>query len=116
DDTGAQAGRPTQATGAPARSPNGDQMMSAKKTDPAAPSLKDRADNAIGTARQRAVAAYDNARESAAGATRKAGDQLGEAPLAVLAGGIAAGAILSALLPTSRRERDLLAPVTDNIR
>lgn len=68
------------------------------------------------TTRARAVAAYDNARDSAAAAGRKAGEQIGEAPFALLAGGIAAGAILAALLPTSRRERELLAPVTEGIK
>ena len=89
--------------------------MSAKK--PAKPaSLRDKAEDAIDGARERAITAYDSARDSAAAAGKKAGDQLGEAPLAVIAGGIAAGAILAALLPTSRREKQLLAPVTDNIR
>ena len=80
------------------------------------PTLRERADDAIEGARERAITAYDSARDSAAAAGRKASDQLGEAPLAVLAGGIAAGAILAALLPTSRRERELLAPVTDSLR
>ncbi len=87
--------------------------MSVKHTKPTPePSLRDRADGALDSARERAITAYD----SAAAAGRKASDQLGEAPLAVIAGGIAAGAILAALLPTSRRERELLAPVTDSIR
>lgn len=68
------------------------------------------------TARERAVQAYDSARDSAAAPGKKATDQLGEAPLIVLAGGIAAGAILAALLPTSRRERELLSPVTDSLK
>ena len=89
--------------------------MSAKKLTKAA-SLRDKAEDVIDGARERAITAYDTARESAAAAGKKAGDQLGEAPLAVIVGGIAAGAILAALLPTSRRERQLLAPVTDNIR
>mgnify|MGYP000170255515 CR=1 FL=1 len=89
--------------------------MSAKKPTKAA-SLRDKAEDAIDVARERAITAYDTARDSAAAAGKKAGDQLGEAPLAVIAGGIAAGAILAALLPTSRREKQLLAPVTDNIR
>ena len=80
------------------------------------PTLRDRADDAIDSARERAITAYDSARDSAASASRKASDQLGEAPLAVIVGGIAAGAILAALLPTSRRERELLSPVTDNLR
>ena len=80
------------------------------------PTLRDRADDAIDSARERAITAYDSARDGAASAGRKASDQLGEAPLAVIVGGIAAGAILAALLPTSRRERELLSPVTDNLR
>ena len=90
--------------------------MSAKKPTKATPSLADKATDAIDGARERAITAYDSARDNAATAGKKASDQLGEAPLAVIAGGIAAGAILAALLPTSRREKDLLAPVTDNIR
>lgn len=89
--------------------------MSAKKPTKAA-SLRYKAEDAIDGARERAITAYDSARDGAAAAGKKAGDQLGEAPLAVIAGGIAAGAILAALLPTSRREKQLLAPVTDNIR
>lgn len=91
--------------------------MTAKQTkSKAEPSLRARADDAIGSAREAAITAYDSARDGAAKAGRKASDQLGEAPLAVLAGGIVAGAILAALLPTSRRERDLLAPVTDSLK
>ena len=90
--------------------------MSAKKPAKSTPSLADKANDAIDGAKERAITAYDSARDTAAAAGKKAGDQLGEAPLAVIAGGIAAGAILAALLPTSRREKDLLAPVTDNIR
>ena len=80
------------------------------------PSIRDRADEVLGSARERAITAYDSARESASAAGRKASDQIAEAPLAVVAGGIAAGAILAALLPVSRRERELLAPVTDGLR
>ncbi len=90
--------------------------MSAKKPSKATPSLRDKAEDAIDGARERAIDAYDSARDSATAAGRKASDQLGEAPLAVLAGGIAAGAILAALLPTSRREKQLLAPVTDSLK
>ena len=90
--------------------------MSAKKPAKSTPSLADKATDAIDGAKERAITAYDSARDTAAAAGKKASDQLGEAPLAVIAGGIAAGAILAALLPTSRREKELLAPVTDNIR
>lgn len=82
----------------------------------AQPTLRERADDAIDGARERAITAYDSARNSAAAASRKAGDQLAEAPMAVIAGGIAAGAIVAALLPTTRRERELLAPVAGGLR
>ena len=91
--------------------------MSVKPTKPTTePSLRDRADDALDGARERAITAYDSVRDGAAAAGRKASGQLGEAPLVVLAGGIAAGAVLAALLPISRRERQLLSPVTDSLR
>jgi len=91
--------------------------MSAKPTKPKSePTLLNKAEDALDGARERAITAYDSARDSAAKAGKKAGDQIGEAPLVVLAGGIAAGAILAALLPTSKQEKKLLAPVTDTIK
>ncbi len=91
--------------------------MSVKQTKSTSrPSGRDRDNDELGGARERAITAYDSARDSAAAAGRKASEQLGEAPLAVIAGGIAAGAILAALLPTSRRERELLGPVTDSLK
>ena len=53
--------------------------------------------------RQRAIEAYDSARE-------RAGDTLGEAPLLALAGGLAAGALIAALLPRTETETRLLRP------
>lgn len=67
------------------------------------------------SARQRAVDAYDNARDRVADAGKKAGDTLGEAPLMALAGGIAAGALLAALLPKSKAEQKLLGPVGERL-
>ena len=61
------------------------------------------------TPRERAIEAYDSARRSAAGG-------IGEAPLLALAGGLAAGAVLAALLPASRRERELLGPVAGRLK
>jgi len=70
--------------------------------------------------RQRAIEAYDSAREGTAGAGRRAGDAISEAPLIALGAGVAVGALLAALIPTSRRERELLGPygsrVTDAAR
>lgn len=59
---------------------------------------------------QRAVDTYDSARDGAAAAGRRASDAIGDSPLVALGAGIAAGALIAALLPTSRRERALLAP------
>lgn len=61
------------------------------------------------TNRERAVEAYDSARRKAAGG-------LDEAPLLALAGGIAVGAALAALIPATRKERELLGPVADRIK
>jgi hypothetical protein len=60
--------------------------------------------------RQRAIEAYDSARDSAYSAGRKATDAIEDSPLVALGAGIAAGALIAALLPTSRRERELLSP------
>ena len=65
--------------------------------------------------RQRALDAYDSARESASGATRRANDALGEAPLIALGAGLAVGALIAALLPVSRREKEMLGPVGDRV-
>ena len=67
----------------------------------------------------------DNRRErgvydSASSAGRRAGDAIEGAPLVALGAGVAAGALIAALLPTSRREREVLRPygnrVTDAAR
>jgi hypothetical protein len=68
------------------------------------------------TPRQRAIEAYGNARDRVGDAGRRAGETLEEAPLLVLAAGIAAGAAIAALLPRSRTEARLLRPVTDRAR
>ena len=54
--------------------------------------------------RQRAIEAYGNARS-------RANDALDEAPLIAIAGGLAAGALIAALLPRTRTEERLVRPV-----
>ena len=68
------------------------------------------------TPRQRAIEAYGSARDRVSNAGRRAGETLEEAPLLVVAAGIAAGAAIAALLPRSRTEDRLLRPVTDRAR
>jgi hypothetical protein len=67
------------------------------------------------TARQRAIDAYDSARDRVSDAGAKASDTLGQAPLIALAGGLAAGALIAALLPKSKTEQKLLGPVGDRL-
>lgn len=65
--------------------------------------------------RQRALEAYDSALDNASAAGRRAGDTIDQAPLVALGAGLAAGALIAALIPTSRRERDLLRPYGDRV-
>jgi hypothetical protein len=67
-------------------------------------------DNSAGTEdhdssspRQRAIEAYEGARD-------RASNTLGEAPLLALAGGLAAGALIAALLPRTDTEARLVKP------
>jgi hypothetical protein len=59
--------------------------------------------------RQRAIDAYDEARGRAA-------DTLGQAPLIALAGGIAAGALIAALLPRTRIEDRAVRPTARRVK
>ena len=59
--------------------------------------------------RQRAIEAYGDARD-------RASDSLSEAPLIALAGGLAAGALIAALLPRTRTEARLARPTADRVR
>jgi ElaB/YqjD/DUF883 family membrane-anchored ribosome-binding protein len=88
--------------------------MTRKADQPA--TLRDRAEDAIDGAREKAIETYDQARATASKARRDARDQIGEAPLIALGSGLALGALIAALLPTSKKEKELLAPVTDRIK
>ena len=79
------------------------------------PSLRDRAGDAYDTARTAAVDAYDSARDKAASAKEKTSDGIDEAPLIALAGGLAVGVLLAALLPRTARENELLGPLGERI-
>lgn len=73
------------------------------------PASRDEADGDEDSARQRAIEAYESARERAV-------DTLGEAPLIALAGGIAAGALIAALLPRTNAESRLVRPTARRVR
>ena len=61
------------------------------------------------SARQRAIEAYDSARDQAA-------DTIGQAPLLALAGGLAAGALIAALLPRTDAESRLIRPTARRVK
>ena len=65
-------------------------------------------EEAMGT-RQRAIEAYENARNNAS-------DTLAEAPLIALAGGLAAGALIAALLPRTQSEDRLVRPTARRVK
>jgi hypothetical protein len=60
-------------------------------------------------ARQRAIEAYEGARDYPS-------DTLGQAPLLALAGGIAAGALIAALLPRTEAETRAVRPTARRVK
>ena len=68
------------------------------------------------TPRQRAIDAYANARDNIGGVGRRAADTMTEAPLIALAGGLAAGALIAALLPRTEAETRAVRPTARRIR
>jgi hypothetical protein len=60
-------------------------------------------------ARQRAIEAYEGARD-------RASDTFSQAPLIALAGGIAAGAIIAALLPRTETETRAIRPTARRVK
>ena len=69
----------------------------------------DTQDESAGSPRQRAIEAYSGARDRAV-------DTLGEAPLIALAGGLAAGALIAALLPRTDAETKLVRPTARRVK
>lgn len=67
--------------------------------------MTDRDDTSDSGARQRAMEAYESAT-----------DTLGQAPLLALAGGLAAGALIAALLPRTEAESRLIRPTARRVR
>ena len=61
-----------------------------------------------GGARQRAIEAYEGVRD-------RTSDTLGQAPLLALAGGLAAGALIAALLPRTETESRLVRPTARRV-
>ena len=69
----------------------------------------DSEESSSGSPRRRAIEAYEGARD-------RATDTLREAPLLALAGGLAAGALIAALLPRTETETQLLRPTARRVK
>ena len=76
---------------------------------------RERANAALDSARDKTSSAYETARTQATRGREKAGTALEENPLATIAGGLALGVLVGALLPRSRREAELLSGVGERI-
>lgn len=72
---------------------------------------RDKAANAYETARAKANDAVDLSRDKAREAARQTAETIETNPMGVLVGGLALGALVAAVIPRGRRERELLAPV-----
>ena len=109
-----EASTPTSSTGSTGSTAGSSGATTSSSRNAPEPSLRDRAD-VYDSARTRAVGAYDSARERASAATTRASDGIDEAPLVALAGGLAVGALLAALLPRTAQEDKLLGPIGGRI-
>jgi ElaB/YqjD/DUF883 family membrane-anchored ribosome-binding protein len=72
---------------------------------------RDTAAKALHDAKEKAVDAYVTSKASARDAAHRASEGIEGNPLAILAGGLAVGALAGALIPRSAKEKELLAPV-----
>ena len=77
--------------------------------------VRQSAADAYEAARERTSAAYAAAREAAGSVSQKTSETLDTTPMLAVAGGLALGALLGALLPRSSREEELLRPVGKRI-
>ncbi|MBV9931425.1 MAG: hypothetical protein JO013_10840 [Alphaproteobacteria bacterium] len=73
--------------------------------------VRQSAADAYQAARERTSAAYSAARERAGSVGRTTAESIDTAPMIAVAGGLALGALVGALLPRSAREEDLLRPL-----
>jgi ElaB/YqjD/DUF883 family membrane-anchored ribosome-binding protein len=77
----------------------------------AAGSVREKASTAYSSSRERTSALYGSARERASGAVTTGRQKIETNPVLAIAGGLALGAILGAVLPRTRREEELLGDV-----
>jgi ElaB/YqjD/DUF883 family membrane-anchored ribosome-binding protein len=72
---------------------------------------RERTSSAYEAARDRASKAYDSARDTVSRSTNWSAENLSANPVGAILGGFALGAVLAAVLPATRREREALGGV-----
>ena len=94
--------------------------MVAKNDNDNSGAARSRAAGAYQAARDRTYTAYESARGRAVDVTRQATDQITVYPAGAVLGGLVIGALVGFLVPSTRREKDLLSPtgrrITDAAR
>lgn len=65
--------------------------------------------------RNRSAGQTQQSRQASQYSPRRAGNAIADAPMVALGAGLAVGALVAALIPTSRRERELLGPYADRV-
>lgn len=86
-----------------------------EKISQAVDTAKDKTVTAYSSARAKATETLDSAREQAAVAARRTSEQIRENPVAALVGGLALGAIAGVLIPSTRKESELLRPLGSKV-
>jgi len=99
---------------------------SSRERQGATTQIREKVGEALGTAKDKTVTAYsasrdkaaetlESARETAALAARRTAQGIEENPVAALVGGLALGAIAGVLLPSTRKEAELLGPLGSKV-
>jgi ElaB/YqjD/DUF883 family membrane-anchored ribosome-binding protein len=77
---------------------------------------REKANEALTVGREKVRETAAATRERARAAAQKTGESLESNPLAAVAGGLAIGAVIAAMLPRTARENKLLGPVSRSVR
>jgi ElaB/YqjD/DUF883 family membrane-anchored ribosome-binding protein len=88
--------------------------------------VREKVEQALGTAKEKTVTAYstskdkaaealETARERASLVAQRTAEGIDEYPVAALVGGLALGVIAGALLPSTRKEAELLGPLGSKV-
>ncbi|MCJ7422330.1 hypothetical protein [Sphingomicrobium astaxanthinifaciens] len=115
-DQAKRAGEKARATAEKAKDKASHAASEAKaRANQAANEVREGASRAYESSRASAVRAYDRTRQGASRGAQRTGEGIENNPLVALGGGLVLGLILGAMIPRSRREKDLLRGVGTTI-